>query len=380
MSLSASLSVSLDVSAIPDPPRGAGRYVTELVRALDRTGEIRLYLFARRGDGSRWAELAPGAEVLAVVPPARPVRLGWEQLVLPRRLRHLRIAVHHSPHYTMPERSSRPVVVTIHDCTYFDHPEWHERSKVLVFRRAMRVSARRAAELVCVSGVTAAEFERLCAPTAPVSVIPHGVDHDRFRPDEPAPGADAAALAAAGVRPPYVAFVGTVEPRKDIPTLVAAYDRVATDHPDLRLVLAGGAGWGRAAQQLDDAVAASPHRDRILRTGFLPEPALPALLRNAAAVAYPSLAEGFGLPALEALACGAPLVTTAGSAMAEVAGSAARLVPPGDVSALAEALRGLLAARPDPAPGLQHSRAYTWEACADAHLRVYRRAADRLVT
>jgi glycosyltransferase involved in cell wall biosynthesis len=280
----------------------------------------------------------------------------------------------------MPERASRPVIVTIHDCTYFDHPEWHERSKVRVFRRAMRVAARRAAELVCVSGATAAEFERFCAPTAPVTVIPHGVDHQRFRSEEPEPGADAAARATAGVRSPYVAFVGTVEPRKDVPTLVAAYDRLAADHADLSLVIAGGAGWGAAAQQVEHAVAASPYRDRILRTGFLPEPALPAVLRGAAAVAYPSLAEGFGLPALEALACAAPLVTTAGSAMAEVAGDAARLVPPGDADALAAALRDLLAARPDPGPGIERSRAYTWEASADAHLRVYRRAADRLLT
>ena len=374
------LSVSFDVSAIPDPPRGAGRYVTELVRALDRTGDARLFLLARRGDGTRWQALAPHAEVLDVVPPVRPLRLIWEQLALPRRLRQLPVTVHHGPHYTMPARAPLPVVVTIHDCTYFDHPEWHERSKVIVFRRAMRVAARRAADLICVSGATSAEFERFCAPTAPVSVIPHGVDHDRFRPDEPAPGADAAALDRCGIRPPFVAFVGTVEPRKDVPTLVAAYDRVAGDHPDLGLVLAGGAGWGAAAQQVDHAIAASPYRSRIRRTGFLPDDALPALLRGAAAVAYPSLAEGFGLPALEAMACGAPLITTAGSAMAEVAGDVAHLVPPGDPSGLAVALAEVLAARPDPGPGLQRALAYTWEACADAHLRVYRHAADRLVT
>jgi glycosyltransferase involved in cell wall biosynthesis len=374
------LSVSIDVSAVPNPPAGAGRYVTELVRALGRCGDLRLVLVARRGDGSRWSSVAPAAEVLAEVPAARPVRLVWEQLSLPRLLRRLSVTVHHGPHYTMPRRAPTPVVVTIHDCTYFDHPEWHERTKVLVFRQAIRAAARLATEVVCVSGVTAAELERFCSPRAPVSVIPHGVDHGRFRPDEPTPGADATVLAGYGIRPPYIAFVGTIEPRKDVPTLVAAYDRVAGGHPDLGLVLAGGAGWGHAANQVDRAVAASPSRDRIVRTGYLAEAALPALLRRAAAVAYPSLAEGFGLPALEALACGAPLVTTAGSAMAEVAGDAARLVPPRDPGALGAALAEVLAAGPHPAPGIERARAYTWEACAEAHLRAYRRAADRLVT
>jgi glycosyltransferase involved in cell wall biosynthesis len=373
------LGVSVDVSAIPDRPAGAGRYVIELVRALAPADGLRLHLLARRDDGDRWARLAPGADVIASVPRARPQRLIWEQLGLPALLRRLPVAVHHGPHYTMPVRSAVPAVVTVHDCTYFDHPEWHERSKVLVFRRAIRVAARRAAELVCVSAVTAADLERCCSPAVPVSVIPHGVDHERFRPDEPAGGGDAAALASIGIAPPYVAFVGTVEPRKDVPTLVAAYDRVAGDHPELRLVLAGGAGWGNAAAGVDRAIAASPHRDRILRIGYLPDDCLPALLRRAAAVAYPSLAEGFGLPALEALACGAPLVTTAGSAMAEVAGEAACLVPPADPAALAGALARVLAEPPEPGPGLERARAYTWQACADAHVRAYQRAAGRLV-
>ena len=137
---------------------------------------------------------------------------------------------------------------------------------------------------------------------------------------------------------PLVAFVGTLEPRKGVVPLVAAFDQVARAHPDAVLVLGGQTGWGMA--ETERALAAARHPERIVRTGYLPDEAVPALLRQAAVVAYPALEEGFGLPALEALACGAPLVTTEGTAMAEMAGGAALLVPPGDVAGLAAALDG----------------------------------------
>jgi glycosyltransferase involved in cell wall biosynthesis len=208
-----------------------------------------------------------------------------------------------------------------------------------------------------------------------VEVIPHGVDHDRFRADGDA-AADLALLDGHGVRPPYIAFLGTIEPRKDVPSAVEAFARVAAAHPDLRLVIAGGAGWdGGHAQR---AISGSGVAHRIVRTGYLPDDAVPALFRRAGAVLYPSLEEGFGLPALEALACAAPVVTTAGSSIEEFVGDAALLVPPGDPAALAAALGRAL----DPvvaealrSRGPAQAAPYTWEAAAAAHVAVYRRAA-----
>jgi len=205
-----------------------------------------------------------------------------------------------------------------------------------------------------------------------VRVIPHGVDHARFRPD--GDGGDLDALEPLGVRPPYVAFLGTLEPRKDVPTLVAAFDRIAASERGLSLVIAGLDGWG--AKEVNDAMASAAHSDRIRRVGYVPDEAVPALLRQAAAVAYPSLDEGFGLPALEALACGAPLVTTKGTAMAEVTGDAALLIPPGDTDALAEALDTLARGGPDIERlrdrGPEVAARYTWDASAAAHADVYR--------
>jgi glycosyltransferase involved in cell wall biosynthesis len=294
------------------------------------------------------------------------VRLAWEQAGLPALLRRLDLDVHHSPHYTMPLVAPCPVVVTVHDLSFFTHPEWHERTKVAFFTAAIRVAARRAAAIVAVSDATAALLAEWVRPRVPVHVIPHGVDHRRFRPD---------GQAGLGLPEPYVAFLGTLEPRKDVPTLVRAFDRLAGSRPDLTLVLAGAPGWGAAA--VDAAVAEARHGDRIRRLGYVAEDDIPPLLRGAATVAYPSLEEGFGLPVLEALACGAPVVTTAGTVMEEVAAGAAVLSRPGDPDALAEALEHALAGDHHRRRlGFEVAARHTWEASAAAHVDVYRSAAE----
>jgi glycosyltransferase involved in cell wall biosynthesis len=369
----APLDVSVDVSAVPELPGGAGQYTLALARGLALHPGVNVTLVARRGDAARWDEMG-GARVRPQVPRSRPGRLAFEQLGLPSLLRGAGVAVHHGPHYTMPARSPVPCAVTIHDCTFFDHPEWHLRSKAAFFRRAIRRAAQKAAVLICVSEVTAERLHASVPVRAPVVVAPHGVDHARFSPTEPVIGADAAALAELGVPVdrPIVAFVGTLEPRKGVAPLVAAFDKLAATRPDPVLVLGGQTGWGLG--ETERALASARHPERIVRTGYLPDAAVPALLRQAAVVAYPALEEGFGLPALEALACGAPLVTTEGTAMAELAGAAALLVPPGSVTPLAEAIataldqgretrrRGL---------GLAVAAERTWEASVAEHIRAY---------
>jgi glycosyltransferase involved in cell wall biosynthesis len=361
--MSGPVRVSLDGSAIPDPPGGAGRYVLELAGARSRGHDVDLTVVTRTGDAARWPP-----PVAARAPAIRPVRLGWEQVGLPRVVRDLGGHVHHGPHYTAPLALGLPAVVTIHDLSFFTHPEWHQRTKVAFFRGAIRTSARHAAALIAVSAATATLLEQRVRPRSPVHVIPHGVDHSRYHPEG---DDDAAALARAGVTAPYIAFVGTLEPRKDVPTLIRAFDRIAATRPDLTLVVAGARGWGGDA--IDAALASATHGHRVRMTGYLPEGDLPALLRGAAAVAYPSWEEGFGLPVLEALACGAPVVTTSGTVMEEVAGGAAFLAPPGDDVRLAGALEGALDGDQERRElGFKVAARHTWEASAAAHAEVYR--------
>jgi glycosyltransferase involved in cell wall biosynthesis len=367
--------VLLDVSAIPARPVGAGRYVEELTRHLAGLAEPELTLLCRRSDGARWTALHPRAATRNVAPDGRPARVAWEQLRGHLQAVDAAADVWHGPHYTLPRRLDRPAVVTVHDLTFFDHPEWHEPVKVRFFRHAIADAVRRARAIVAVSEATAARLRAVLAPDAPVTVAPHGLAHQRLSPHDP--GDDGARLRRLGVDAPYVAFVGTLEPRKDVPTLVAAFAAVAARRPDLRLVLAGPDGWGVAA--IREAVAAHRIATRVVRLGYVDEAALAALYRGAAAVAYPSLDEGFGLPGLEALACGAPLVTTSSTPFAAALADAALVVPPADPDAVADALERVLtdaevadrlrAAGPPLAAG------FTWERSLAAHLEAYREAA-----
>jgi glycosyltransferase involved in cell wall biosynthesis len=241
----------------------------------------------------------------------------------------------------------------------------------------IRWSARHADRLITLSNSTRSDLLRLL-PVTPerVVTVPLGAE-DHFRPLPP--GEVAAACRRLGLGPRgYVGFVGVVEPRKDVPALVEAFSRIAADFPGLQLAIAGPPGWGYA--EVARRVATAGPADRIRLLGYVPQQDLPAFYNGARAIVYPSRYEGFGLPVLEAMKCGAPIVTSDVSSLPEVTGTAALLVPPGDVDGLQGALRRVLGdealARELSARGLQRSAAFTWEACARATVDVYRAACE----
>lgn len=413
----------LDVSAVPARPVGAGRYVIELARHLDlvaagddlappgepRDGPLDITLLTRRSDADRWRTLAPRATLESVMPDSRPRRIATEQFQAHHLGPALAIDVWHGPHYTLPRRLAVPAVVTVHDLTFFDHPEWHEPVKVRFFRHAIRSACARAAVIVTVSQQTADRLRELVDPPAPIVVAPHGLDRSRFHPVDPtgptrpigppspadptSPAERAGptdheierdrelgALRRIGIDRPYIAHVGTLEPRKDVPRLVAAFGQMLRRQPrsELRLVLAGPDGWG--TEEVRRAIVEHRVASRIVRVGYLDTDLVAALYRHAEVVAYPSRAEGFGLPALEALACGAVLVTTADTPMAAFAGEAAVIAPARGVEALADAIEQALdpsIARRLRAAGPIAAAPFTWEASVACHLDAYRLATAR---
>lgn len=367
--------VALDVSAVPSKIAGVGRYVAELARRLPERGVVTT-LVTRRDDAARWREISPSATVTGLVPNARAARLTYEAWVVGRSDAARHSDLWHGPHYTMPHRGVTPAVVTIHDLTFFTNPEWHERSKVAFFRRAISYSAQHARVLMTISEFSARLLDEIVPVHAPVVVTPLGVDLERFQPR----GDDDATLFhdhQLSLEFPFIFFVGTFEPRKGLDVLLTAFEEIARQDGEVELWLAGQPGWG--VGPLDSQLATHPFRQRVRRLGFVDEELLPALFRHARAVVYPSRGEGFGLPVIEAMACGASVVTTEGTVMAEVAGQSARLVPVGDAAALAASIAEVLdSSESDRDTWAQRARAraehFTWEACVDQHLVAYQRA------
>lgn len=370
--------VLIDATAVPADRGGVGRYVDELVPELARAGTD-MVLVVQQRDVDHYRLLAPGARIEAA-PAAvarRPVRLVWEQTGLPLLARAVGADVVHSPHYTLPLLTRRPVVVTLHDATFFSSPELHLRTKAVFFRAWTRFAVRRAAHLVVPSAATRdAVVAATGAEPDRMTVVHHGVDQRRFHPVGSAEAERVRATLDIGDLP-YVAFLGTLEPRKNVPALVRAWAR-ACEHVDRppALVLAGARGWDDA---VDGALAEVPAHLTVRRPGYLPLDDLPGFLAGATVLAYPSLGEGFGLPVLEAMACGATVLTTRTLSLPEVGGDAVAYCGT-DEGEIAEALRELL---DDPRRRERLSRAareraagFTWEHAARAHLEAYEAAAS----
>jgi glycosyltransferase involved in cell wall biosynthesis len=369
--------VLVDATAVPADRGGVGRYVDGLLSALG-AAEANFAVACQRADAERFARMAPHATI--VPGPAaiahRPARLAWEQTGLPLVAQQVGADVLHSPHYTMPLRAGRPVVVTIHDVTFFTVPDVHTTIKGPFFRSAIKTALHRAQRCIVPSKATRDELVRvLAADPTKIDVAYHGVDREIFH--VPSPEERAKVQSRLGLRgTPYIAFLGMLEPRKNVPGLVRGWAKAVADRESPpALVLAGGSGWD---DEIDLAVAEVPSHLRVLRPGYLRFQDLRGYLGGALVVAYPSYGEGFGLPVLEAMACGAAVLTTQRLSLPEVGGDAVAYTE-ADPDSIATSLAALLddEARRRALGEAAEARAheFTWAASAEAHLAAYARAA-----
>ncbi len=326
------------------------------------------YALSWRGREELAAALPDGMRGVTRPFPARIVRSVWERGMQEPRVERWTgtVDVVHALNYVGPPAHA-PVLVTVHDLTFLRFPEMCTRD-TLRYPQLIRRALDRGATIHAVSHFVADEIREAFSIEPERVVTVHNGITNSMRGD-PASGA----LAAGGER--YVLALGTVEPRKNLPALVRAFAALAGADLDIRLVIAGGNGWG--SEELTRAIDASKVRNRITRLGYVTTTQRNDLLAGATVFAYPSIYEGFGLPPLEAMAAGVPVVASSAGSLPEVLGSAAHLVDPFDDEALAAALTQMSsdseARTRHIDAGLDRVRLYSWDAAAAELIDLYKR-------
>jgi glycosyltransferase involved in cell wall biosynthesis len=370
--------IGFDVTPLCTPMSGVGTYTINLLEHLERLSHDEIVRIAHRP----WFEAGDSAcdRLLAARPPLDRLRLNktiWMQLVLPGQLKHLCADLCHFTNGVASFWAPCPSVVTIHDMTLWLFPQYHYRRRMLAMRPFVPLAARRAAAIIAVSHATKADIVRILGVDEQKVHVVHEAPSPHFQPVHCAQELGRV-RAAYGLPRHFILYVGTIEPRKNLVRLLEAYARLRASHDlDHALLFVGSRGWK------DEAVFSAVERlglDGAVRfLGYVPAPDLVALYNLADLVAFPSLYEGFGLPVLEAMACGTPVLTSPNGSLCEVAGSAAELVDPHDVDSIAVGLWHVLH---DPdrrhelsVRGRDQAARFSWDRAARQTSRIYAQVA-----
>jgi glycosyltransferase involved in cell wall biosynthesis len=350
-------------------PGGTARAAIDLAAALDRRDDVTVSGVAARHRFTPVGDWAPPVPVVHHRIPRVLLYESWSRWSRPA-LRGLADAdVVHSTTVVAPPASRKPLVVSVHDLAFRRHPDRFPDRARRLYERSWRRVLERADAVLCPSVATSADLRAGGLDVDRLHLVPLG--HD---PLEVTAEQRAAVRKGFGLAGPYVLATGTLEPRKNLPTLVEAFATLAPGR-DLGLVLAGPQGWGTSVDQLL-APLEPALRDRVVVTGAVSKIELAALYSEAAVFCYPSLLEGFGLPVLEAMSYGSPVVTSRGTATEEVAGEAALTIdpesPPEVAAALAHVLDDPSVADELVAAGRARSAEFSWDRVAEATLDVYR--------
>jgi glycosyltransferase involved in cell wall biosynthesis len=370
--------LGFDATTVRGNKTGVGYYTSRLLDRLTRVDGERNPIDQLLVLSNRPIDVDPVPRSRIVTEGRFPLRAVWMQTVLPLLLSKIRPDLCHFTNFLGPRFADVPYVVTFHDMTLELLPGCHTWKKRALTRSLTPEIARRARLIITPSESARRDVSRLFGiPEGKIRAIPHAPD-DSFRPRRDRESVRAIEKRY-GVRPPYLLYVGTLEPRKNLARAMTAFSRIASRFPEHRFYLAGDLGW--QSKDLLRTLGELPHRERVRRLGYVAEDDLPALYSNAELFVYPSLYEGFGFPVVEAMACGVPVLTSDTSSLVEIAEGAALLVDPLDLDALTEAMeRGLEDSRARERlsrAGMARALSFSWERSTRETLAVYEEALER---
>lgn len=376
--------IGLDGIPLTEPKTGVGHYTFELARALARTAPQNEFELAYPSTYPPIDLSCQGSSFIPINLSASRVNVGplsrhWWSIGLPRYVRKRGIELFHGTNYDIPLRRRCATVLTIHDLSLMTHPETHEKPRVRRARRRLPLMVRESTVIITPTESVRREVCSLLHVSAEkVFAVPEAF-RDCFRPLPHAAGDDA--RRRFGIMGDFLLTVGTIEPRKNIGALVRAFANVLRRDPlrDLQLVIAGNKGW--LTSQFFSEVEKSGVADRIVFTGYLFDDDLRTLYSSCLLFIYPSLYEGFGLPPLEAMACGAPVIVSRIPALMETTQGAVGYFDPSSDDDLASTIVGLMrnesARQSIAAAGLKQAAKFSWEQTAQMTMNVYNKALRR---
>lgn len=354
---------------------GIARYTTMLLYYLPRVAPVNQYLVYTNRD----SQLPGDGALIRRGGPSRMGRVLWEQFWLPAQLRRDSLDLYHNPDFTLPVLSGVPSVVSILDLIFMKHSEgtsWQARA---LYTSLTRLSAKRSKKIITISDYSARDITNvLGVPPSKITRCYMGVDN---RLANLVSGSEADdILQEQGIASPYLLYVGLITPRKGVVTLVKAFSKCAEKCGIKHLVLVGLQGSG--FNKISEAIEESDVKDRIILAGSIDDRVLAALYQKAAASCMPSYHEGFGLPVLEAMASGSPVLSSNATSLPEVVGDAGLMAAPDDVDAWARNIETMVTTPGLPeefrAKGYSQAAKFTWEQTARDHLEVYKEVVDNL--
>ena len=379
------MKIGFSTSVIQRGQTGIAQYVLSLLHAFAAQAQSeRFYLFVLEDDAHFFSDLGDRFEMILVPEKYRPPirNIVWHQTILPGLVRRLELDVLHIPSYRrLLARRPCPLVATIHDLAAFRVSRKYDPARTFYGRVVVKHLARRQDEIITVSQNTAQDMEECFRiPNSRVRVIYNGIDHQRFSPRNREQSREVVAQKFRLAKPFFLYVARLEHPGKNHRRLIEAFERFKEESGSEWQIAFGGSNW-HGADLIHARIAESAYSGDIRALGFVSNEDLPALYSAAEAFVYPSLYEGFGLPPLEAMACGCPVISSARGSLGEVVGDAAWIVDPEDVEDICDALVKLNSEPKSRAAlvqkGLAHAQEFSWERAARETLAVYRMACEK---